>query len=38
MTNEWLDGSISIQFKNYKVNRGIPDYMFEDETEDAIQD
>jgi hypothetical protein len=38
MTDEWLDGSIKIQFKNYKVNRGIPDYKFEDETEDAIQD
>ncbi|NQV41439.1 MAG: hypothetical protein HQ506_03710 [Candidatus Marinimicrobia bacterium] len=38
MTDEWLDGSIKIKFKNYKVNRGIPDYMFEDETEDAIQD
>lgn len=38
MTDEWLNGSISIQFKNYKVNQGIPDYMFEDETEDAIQD
>ncbi|NQT62930.1 MAG: hypothetical protein HQ556_08245 [Candidatus Marinimicrobia bacterium] len=38
MTDEWLNGSISIEFKNYKVNRGIPDYKFEDETEDAIQD
>ncbi len=38
MTDEWLKGSISIQFKKYKVNQGIPDYMFEDETEDAIQD
>ncbi len=38
MNDEWLKGSITIEFKNYKVNRGIPDYMFEDETEDAIQD
>ena len=38
MTDEWLNGSITIKFKNYKVNRGIPDYKFEDETEDAIQD
>ncbi len=38
MTDEWLKGSISIEFKKYKVNQGIPDYMFEDETEDAIQD
>ncbi len=38
MTDEWLDGSITINFKNYKVNRGIPDYKFDDETEDAIQD
>ena len=38
MTDEWLKGTISIQFKKYKVNRGIPDYMFDDETEDAIQD
>ncbi len=38
MTDEWLDGSITIKFSNYKVNRGIPDYKFEDETEDAIQD
>ncbi len=38
MTDEWLNGSIDIEFKKYKVNRGIPDYMFEDEAEDAIQD
>jgi len=38
MTDEWLDGSIDIKFTKYKVNRGIPDYKFEDETEDAIQD
>ena len=38
MTDEWLDGSISIKFKKYKVNQGIPDYKFEDGIEDAIQD
>ncbi len=38
MTDEWLNGSISIKFKNYKVNRGIPDYKFDDPVEDAIQD
>lgn len=38
MTDEWLEGSIDIKFTDYKVNRGIPDYLFEDETEDAIQD
>lgn len=38
MTDEWLDGSISIQFKDYEVNQGIPDYRFEDEAEETIQD
>ena len=38
MTHDWLKGSISIQFKNYKVNQGIPDYKFEDEAEETIQD
>jgi hypothetical protein len=38
MTDEWLNGSIKIQFKNYKVNRGIPDYKFEDQAEETIQD
>jgi len=38
MNDEWLDGSINIQFSNYKVNQGIPDFRFEDEAEDKIQD
>lgn len=38
MTDEWQRGKISIQFKNYKVNRGLPDYLFEDDEEDIIQD
>jgi len=38
MTDEWQRGKISIQFKNYKVNRGLPDYLFEDNEEDIIQD
>ncbi|MCF7825575.1 MAG: hypothetical protein K9N29_02905 [Candidatus Marinimicrobia bacterium] len=38
ITDEWLKGSISISFKNYKVNQGLPDNLFEDEAEDAIQD
>ncbi len=38
MTGEWLEGSISITFKNYKVNQGIPDWVFEDNEEDIIQD
>jgi len=28
MTDEWLDGSITIKFSNYKINRGIPDDRF----------
>ncbi|MEA3286243.1 MAG: hypothetical protein U9Q77_02545 [Candidatus Marinimicrobia bacterium] len=38
MTDEWLMGSISIKFKRYKVNQGIPDYVFEENEEDIIQD
>lgn len=38
MTDEWLDGSIKITFSKYKVNQGIPDWKFEDGSEDAIQD
>lgn len=38
MTDEWLEGSIGIIFKNYKVNQGIPDYRFADDEEDLIQD
>jgi hypothetical protein len=38
ITDEWLNGTVKISFKNYKVNRGIPDYRFEDEAEDTIQD
>lgn len=38
LTDEWLEGSIKIKFENYKVNQGIPDYVFEDEQEDKIQD
>lgn len=38
MTDEWVEGSISIKFDNYKVNQGIPDYRFEDDAEDTIQD
>ncbi len=38
MSSDWIKGSISIEFKNYKVNRGIPDYRFEDEAEETIQD
>lgn len=30
MTDEWLDGSIDITFKKYRINRGIPDEKFED--------
>ncbi|MCF7824279.1 MAG: hypothetical protein K9N35_08920 [Candidatus Marinimicrobia bacterium] len=38
MNDEWLEGSINIQFSNYKVNQGIPDYRFEDEATDKIQE
>jgi hypothetical protein len=38
MTDEWLEGSIGIKFTNYKVNQGIPDYRFEDDAEEHIQD
>ena len=38
ITDEWLEGSITIQFKNYQVNQGLPDYLFEDDPEDRIQD
>jgi len=38
MTDEWLEGSISIKFKEYKVNTGLPDYLFEEDEEDIIQD
>jgi len=38
ITDEWLKGSVSITFKNYKLNQGIPDYRFEDEATDKIQD
>ncbi|NQV16665.1 hypothetical protein HQ531_14475 [bacterium] len=38
MTDEWLEGSVQIKFENYKVNQGIPDYRFEEDDEDSIQD
>jgi hypothetical protein len=38
MTDEWLEGTIRIEFKKYKVNRGLPDYLFEQDEADIIQD
>ncbi len=38
ITEEWIEGSISIKFDNYKVNQGLPDYRFEDDDEAIIQD
>jgi len=38
MTDEWIEGSISISFANYELNQGLPDYLFEDEAEETIQD
>ena len=38
ITDEWLKGSVNITFKNYILNQGIPDYRFEDEASDRIQD
>ncbi len=38
ITDELIEGSISIKFDNYKVNQGIPDYVFDDNDEDIIQD
>ncbi len=30
---EWIDGFITLEFRNYRLNRGIPDYEFEEEDE-----
>ncbi len=30
---EWVTGQILLEFRKYKVNRGIPDHVFEEETE-----
>jgi hypothetical protein len=30
---EWVKGTITLEFKKYKVNRGIPDWKFEEEEE-----
>ncbi len=37
-TDEWIEGSIKIKFENYQVNQGIPDWVFEENEEDIIQD
>lgn len=38
ITDEWLEGTISITFKKYQVNQGLPDYLFEQDPDDIIQD
>lgn len=30
---EWVEGKIVLEFKNYKLNKGIPDWIFEEEEE-----
>ena len=37
ITDEWIEGSITISFEDYALNRGLPDYLFE-EAEESIQD
>jgi len=37
-TDEWVAGSVKIKFDDYKVNQGIPDWVFEENEEDIIQD